>query len=298
MGLFGVDVSNHQASFNFDGWDFAFIKLSQGTGFVDGRFWQHWSAARSAGCLTAAYHYVDGGDVNGQFDLIAGRIGPDIPVILDAEEGTPNIGVVFELQAKLNRAGYHTPFTYIPKWYWAGRLGSPSLAGLAPLWASWYPDYTARPKEQGIAKVPSSAWLPYGGNDVVLMQFTSSPFDQNYYPGSREQLSAQLGAGGSGWGGGAGEEDDMAFSREEIKGMFYEAITDFFRDVSTGVNADSGYAYFRKSLADAHVQLTDDTVDRVSTAVAGKVPAGTGGGATAEEIAQRAADVLADRLAD
>lgn len=206
MGIFGVDVSNHQAAFDFRGWDFAFLKLSEGTGFVDGRFRQHWANARNAGLMVVPYHYVRGGDVQGQYNLISRLYGPG-PIILDAEEGTPSAGVVRDLQNLLNRNGYRTPLTYIPRWYWSGHLGSPSLAGLAPIWASWYPDYVARPKEQGIAKVPTSAWSPYGGLNVALMQFTSTPFDQNYYPGSREQLADLLYGAASGGGGSTDEGD-------------------------------------------------------------------------------------------
>lgn len=53
--------------------------------------------------------------------------------------------------------------------------------------------------------VPQSAWNSYGGLPVGVMQFTSTPFDQNWFPGTREQLAAAL--NGRAPGGGIGEDE-------------------------------------------------------------------------------------------
>lgn len=200
--IYGVDVSNHQEQFDFIGWDFAFIKSSEGTGFKDGRFTQHVANARAAGCLVAAYHYVRGGDVQGQFDNIRSMVPTDIPVILDVEDGAGSVDSIKQLAAKLRAAGYAVPLTYFPRWYW-NSIGQPDLSGLAPLWLSWYPDYKPRPREQAYAMVPGSGKQPFGGIDSApVIQFTSTPFDQNAFDGTRDQLAALLGS--------RQEEDDLS----------------------------------------------------------------------------------------
>lgn len=204
MGVFGVDVSNHQSSFNFTGWDFAFIKASEGNSFKDWRFTQHLTNARAAGCLVGAYHYQRDVSAQSQVDLIKSMVSREIPVIIDVEDGSGSLALTREIIRLLREDGYEVPLLYLPRWYWS-KIGSPSLNGLPALWASWYPDYVARPREQGISMVPQSAWNPYGGLNVAIMQFTSTPFDQNYFPGSRDELASLL--NGRAPGGGIGEDE-------------------------------------------------------------------------------------------
>jgi lysozyme len=208
MGVFGVDVSNHQSSFNFAGWEFAFIKATEGNGFKDWRFNQHLTNARNAGCLVAAYHYQRDVSAQSQVDLIKSMVPREVPVIIDVEDGSGSLNLTREIIRLLRAEGYEVPFLYLPRWYWS-KIGSPSLAGLPALWASWYPDYVARPREQAIGMVPQSAWNPYGGLNVAIMQFTSTPFDQNYFPGTRDQLANIL--KGRAPGGGIGE-DEMSWN--------------------------------------------------------------------------------------
>lgn len=222
MGVFGVDVSNHQKSFNFRGWEFAFIKSSEGNGFRDAYFAGHLANARAAGCLVAAYHYQRNVSAQSQVDLIKSMVPRDVPVIIDVEDGSGPLSLTREIIRLLREEGYDVPFLYLPRWYWS-RIGSPSLAGLPALWASWYPDYVARPREVGINMVPQSAWAPYGGLSVGIMQFTSTPFDQNYFPGTRDQLAAILNGRAPG-GGGIGE-DEVAWTDllTNSKGQTYQA---------------------------------------------------------------------------
>lgn len=58
----GVDVSAHQGEIDWDalasqGIDFAFIKATEGSSFVDKNFKTNWENARSAGIITGAYHF-------------------------------------------------------------------------------------------------------------------------------------------------------------------------------------------------------------------------------------------------
>lgn len=201
--IYGVDVSNHQATFDFGDWDFAFVKSSEGTGFRDGRFGQHTANARAQGCAVAAYHFLrSDASIADQVATVRSLVPLDMPVIPDVEwikngsttVSAPTLGQTVDFVSQLRAVGYAVPLLYLPRWYW-DYWGRPSLAGLGlpPLWNSWYPDYVARPREEAVRMVPASAWAGFGGLDIAVMQFTSSPFDQNGFPGTREELNALLG---------------------------------------------------------------------------------------------------------
>lgn len=275
MGVFGVDVSNHQKSFNFRGWDFAFIKSSEGNGFRDAYFAGHLANARAAGCLVAAYHYQRNVSAQSQVDLIKSMVPRDVPVIIDVEDGSGPLSLTREIIRLLREEGYDVPFLYLPRWYWS-RIGSPSLAGLPALWASWYPDYVARPREVGINMVPQSAWAPYGGLSVGIMQFTSTPFDQNYFPGTRDQLAAILNGRAPG-GGGIGE-DEVAWTDllTNSKGQTYQAgqyqtyTNEYVIDTLDRVKVlESDVAEIKDKLDDIAVGEVD--YDRLAAAVANMI---------------------------
>lgn len=275
MGVFGVDVSNHQKTFNFRGWDFAFIKSSEGNGFRDAYFAGHLANARAAGCLVAAYHYQRNVSAQSQVDLIKSMVPRDVPVIIDVEDGSGPLSLTREIIRLLREEGYDVPFLYLPRWYWS-RIGSPSLAGLPALWASWYPDYVARPREVGINMVPQSAWAPYGGLSVGIMQFTSTPFDQNYFPGTRDQLAAILNGRAPG-GGGIGE-DEVAWTDllTNSKGQTYQAgqyqtyTNEYVIDTLDRVKVlESDVAEIKDKLDDIAVGEVD--YDRLAAAVANMI---------------------------
>ncbi len=180
MPIEGVDVSNHQALFDFRGWQFAIIKSSEGNTFRDFRFTQHLTAARAAGLIVAAYHYQRNVDARSQADLIRSMVPLSVPVIIDVEDGSGPLSITHDLIKILRDYGYSVPLLYLPRWYWRDHLKSPSLAGLPPLWASDY-------------RGASADWSDYGGNRVLLRQYTSTPFDKNRYLGTREEFADLLG---------------------------------------------------------------------------------------------------------
>lgn len=191
MGIHGVDVSNHNATFDFNGWQFALVKASEGDSFRDFRFWQHVNAARAAGLLVAAYHYQRNVSAQAQYDLIRSIVPTTIPVVIDVEEGSGPLSITRELIRLLRDGGYSVPLLYLPRWYW-NNIGRPSLAGLPPLWASDY-------------RGSGADWSNYGGLDIKLKQYTSTPFDKNYFEGTREELADLLGG-----------EDDEQVTQEQM----------------------------------------------------------------------------------
>lgn len=207
--LFGLDVSHHQPQLDFaqcrrEGVEYVFIKSSESNNFADPEFGINLANARRAGLLVAAYHYVRSTSTAAQQVAQVLKVVPkDVPVIPDVEAGSGGVALVKDFVSRLRAAGYKVPFTYLPRWYWQ-QIGSPSLAGLPPLWSSRYPDNAVGSLTSEYAAVPASYWTGYGGLGVAVLQFTSSarvsgysPLDANAFQGTRAQLAALLGGGDS-----------------------------------------------------------------------------------------------------
>jgi hypothetical protein len=206
MVTFGLDISHHQdpgldlARCRREGIEFVFIKASEGAAHLDSEFGANLVEARAAGLLVGAYHYVRGdASAAAQVANVARVVPRDVPVIPDVEANSGGIALVRDVVAQLRAAGYTVPLTYLPRWYWQ-QIGSPSLAGLPPLWSSRYPDNIVGSIADEWAAVPASYWDGYGGLPVAVLQFTSSariagyqPLDTNAYRGTRVQLAALLG---------------------------------------------------------------------------------------------------------
>jgi hypothetical protein len=304
MGIFGVDVSNHQTSFDFTGWDFAFLKSSEGSGFKDRMFHSHLANARKAGCVVAAYHYVRTDPADYQVGNIESMVPKDVPIILDIEDGAgsdPNNWR--QLIRELRERGYKVPLIYLPRWYW-NKIDQPDLSGLPPIWMSWYPDYIARPREEGIRLVPGSAWASMDGIPVVIMQFTSSPFDQNFYGGTKDQLAALLG----------GVDLDMQFSDkftsydgvEMTVLQFFQHTNSALKDLYDKFNTpliDSAEKTYKMSGYDflRYIDLNGIKLDKLGAAVealAAKVDAISTGGVDEERIGEIAVDAVKEELTD
>ena len=210
---FGIDISHHQGAFDLaraarEGIAFVFLKATEGGGLVDARFAENLANARRSGLLVAAYHYQRAGVSAAEQVAHIGRVVPKhVPVIPDVESGGGGVALIRDVVARLRAAGYRVPLLYLPRWYWQ-QLGSPSLAGLPPLWSSRYPDNLPGTIPDEWVDVPAHYWEGYGGLPVAVLQFTSSasvagrePIDANAFRGTRAQLAALI--------NGSNEEEEM-----------------------------------------------------------------------------------------
>jgi len=215
MTLFGIDVSHHQGAFDVEraareGIDFFIFKATEGSSFVDPRFAENVAKARRTGKPFAAYHYQRAGISAAEQVAHIRRVVPkDVPVILDVEANSGNVALTRDIVNRLRDVGYHVPLLYLPRWYWQ-QIGSPSLAGLPPLWSSRYPDNRIGNLRSEYAEVPAHFWHGYGGLDVAVLQFTSSariagraPIDGNAFRGSFAELRALLTGTAGNTGGGS-----------------------------------------------------------------------------------------------
>jgi GH25 family lysozyme M1 (1,4-beta-N-acetylmuramidase) len=202
---FVLDISHHQdlslnlAQTRRDGCEGAFLKAGEGSTYVDPTFAANLAEARAAGQLVAAYWYQrSNATAAAHVAKIQATVPRDVPVIIDVEANSGNVALTRDVIGRLNAAGYRTPLLYLPRWYWQ-QIGSPSLAGLPPLWSSRYPDNNVGLLAAEWARVPASYWDGYGGLPVALLQFTSSasiaghqPLDASAFRGTRDQLAALL----------------------------------------------------------------------------------------------------------
>lgn len=212
MVYFGLDISHHQderlslAQCKQEGISFVILKSTEGAGYIDPAFKSNLAEARAAGLAVAAYHYVrDNASAAVQVANVRQAVPLDVPVIPDVEANSGGITLARDFRARLVEAGYTVPLFYLPRWYWQ-QIGSPSLAGLPPLWSSRYPDNVVGSIADEFADVPAAYWNGYGGLEVAVLQFTSSasvagyqPLDANAFRGSAQEFAAMFG----------GEGDDM-----------------------------------------------------------------------------------------
>lgn len=203
---FAIDISHHQdkslslVAARRDGCELAILKAGEGSTFVDPDFAANLAEARAAGQLVAAYWYQRSTATAAQHVAKILQVVPrDVAVIVDVEAGSGGVALTREVVRLLLAAGYRAPLLYLPRWYWQ-QIGSPSLAGLPPLWSSRYPNNVVGLLASEWAEVPASYWTGYGGLDVGLLQFTSSariagyqPLDASAFRGTRDQLAALLG---------------------------------------------------------------------------------------------------------
>ncbi len=149
----GVDVSKWQASIDWkqvkaQGYEFAFIRASDGLNYPDGQFSANWKGAKAAGVLRGAYQFFrPSQDPIAQADLLLDKLAQagwietgDLPVVIDIEvsEGQSNttlrnraLSWIKYVEAKTGKK----PIVYTSAG-WSSVLGS-ALAAY-PLWIANY----------------------------------------------------------------------------------------------------------------------------------------------------------------
>jgi GH25 family lysozyme M1 (1,4-beta-N-acetylmuramidase) len=200
----GIDVSNHQGAINWTsvrnaGIRFAFIKATEGTTFLDGRFDANYVAAYNAGIIRGAYHFARPASSSGaaQADFVASNGGAwsadgrTLPAALDLEAGCHGLSQAAMrswVQDFLNRYRARTgryAIIYTTTSWWTTCTGNWSGPwSTSPLWiARW-------------ASAPGA--LPAGAPFWSFWQYTSSGsvsgisgnVDRNYWNGTIDRLIA------------------------------------------------------------------------------------------------------------
>ena len=150
----GIDVSHYDGTIDWakvkaSGIDFAFIKATQNTTFVDPQFATNWKDAGAAGVIRGAYHFFQPEiDAVAQADFFVATAGVpahgDLPLALDLEVTDMVAGATVAADARtfLSRVQEKTgrvPVVYTSASFWM-TMGSPAATGFADvaLWdANW-----------------------------------------------------------------------------------------------------------------------------------------------------------------
>lgn len=205
MTIYYPDVSNHNGGMPLESGTVAcFAKSSEGTGYRDA-YYEHYKAeAARVGALFGAYHFLTQGNGAAQARFAYSIVGPDIPMMIDFEPeydasgnptSQPTIADAVAFRDTYRSLGGLVTANYLPRWYWSGHLGSPSLAPLADLAlvSSGYTTYSDT----------GPGWQPYGGLTPAVWQYTDAlPYsgqkvDFNAYRGTVDQFAALLGLAGA-----------------------------------------------------------------------------------------------------
>lgn len=218
--LYGVDVHDgYQAGLSFpllvqQGYSFAAVKFTQGTTYVRDLADEWILAAKAAGLIPGAYHWLTAADGAAQARWFCQNLakvgGPEgLLIQLDCEDDGygPQMSA---WAAEWNRlTGGHPFFIYSGAWWWP-RTGGFGGAALTPwLWHSHYLEADADiiPDDPAAfaARIPAWWWTPgYGGwPAATIIQFTSrgdagslgNNVDLNVTNLTREQLLALTTAG-------------------------------------------------------------------------------------------------------
>lgn len=178
----GIDVSHHQKAIRWPEVvaDFAFMKCTQGTGFVDPRFKENKAGARAAGILAGFYHFA--GNLQNSGAIIAanpiaeadhflrnvGDILPGELVILDWEidHAQPSDWCRVWLARVEDKLGFKPLFYTYEARIRNTNFDAIALAGY-PLWIAKYGDNDQIPEPN---EVPKTFEWPY----YLIWQFSST----------------------------------------------------------------------------------------------------------------------------
>ena len=209
----GCDISKWQdkpdtpEDVNFDtmrlaGIDFVFLKASQST-WTDRVFVEYWPAAKAAGLLRGAYHFLDYKiDPRLQAEYFWSLIKDDpgeLPMVADYEWwGTPPReagNFLWGFVDTLQRLSGKTPMIYTGAFFW--NTYSSTTWAKFPLWIASYSDQTYM--EKNIAtRMPWDNWTFWQYTDKgpgKKYGVESEQIDMNYYNGTTEELLARYAIG-------------------------------------------------------------------------------------------------------
>ena len=200
----GVDVSAWQATINWasvaaDGQKFAFIRVSDGTQYIDDYFPANWQQAQQNGLIVGAYQYFrPAQDPIAQANLLLQKMGPlgpgILPPVIDVETNdglAPNqvANKVGQWIDHVEAALGVKPIVYTGKYVWQSQVGSAEWSTY-PLWIAQYG--------------PVCPDLPDPWSDWVFFQTSSSGkvpgingnVDMDLFNGSLADLEAMANTGG------------------------------------------------------------------------------------------------------
>jgi lysozyme len=200
----GIDVSVYQGTIDWnkvkaDGVEFAYIRVSDGTGSHDSKFATNWSGARAAGVLRGVYQFFrEDEDPIAQADLLLDAMGAldpdDLPPAIDVEstDGASGATIVANVKAWMDRIEAGTgrrPIIYTGRPFWDGNTGGSTAVNDHTLWI---------PNWGVTCPSISAAWANWGFwqySSTGTVSGISGAVDRDRFNGDRTALLAFIGAG-------------------------------------------------------------------------------------------------------
>lgn len=205
----GIDISHWQgeidwAAVKHSGITFAFMKATDGHGFVDKRFSENWTRSKAEGLLRGAYHFFQPTiDPREQASLFAESVdldADDLPPVLDLEHHdkvtSANLiqGAKTWLSEVQNRLG-RTPIIYTGPSFWNTFMKN--RLGQAPPWTAehplWIAHYTQLP--QPIIPKGWSRWTFWQHTDRGSVDGIKAQVDMDWFNGGLDDLQEFVGTG-------------------------------------------------------------------------------------------------------
>src|SRR5215470_13695408 len=203
----GIDVSYYQGTIDWaavaaDGVKYAFIRVSDGTGFQDPKFDTYWASSRANGVLHGAYQFFrPNQDVIAQADLLLSKMGTlqpdDLPPVLDVEAagGLSASGVAAAVKAWVDHvtaAIGKPPIIYTGFYFWRDSVGAPDMTS-SPLWHAQYTTAAC----PNIAP-PWGDWAFWQYTDSGSVAGISGGVDMDRFNGDMTALMGMTSGGGGG----------------------------------------------------------------------------------------------------
>ncbi|HEX6838166.1 MAG TPA: GH25 family lysozyme [Polyangia bacterium] len=224
----GIDVSHYDGTIDWamvkaSGIDFAFMKATENTTFVDPDFAANWKAAGAAGVIRGAYHFFRPEvDAVAQADFFVATAGVpargDLPLALDLEVTDMVAGATVAADARtfLARVQQKTgrvPIVYTSARVWTDLLGSPAATGFAdvalwdanwttscptipPAWATWtFWQNSATGTVPGISGMANVDLDQFNGSLAALQGYVAPAVDGGTDDGGADDGGATNDAG-------------------------------------------------------------------------------------------------------
>jgi GH25 family lysozyme M1 (1,4-beta-N-acetylmuramidase) len=206
----GMDVSYYEESIDWteahaQGIEFAIIRVTDGTQFIDPKFPAYWAGAKAAGVIRGAYQFFrPAQDPIAQADLLLSLMGPpqpgDLPPVIDVEVsgGLSQTEVTAAVHAWVDHVAQtigRQPIIYAGLYSWADLTGNADIT-TSPLWVA---QYTTAP----CPDIPSpwARWLMWQHSSTASVSgIPGSTLDIDLFNGTRDDLLAFTNGGRCGDG--------------------------------------------------------------------------------------------------
>jgi len=198
----GIDVSGWQPAIRWDevkaaGYDFCFVKASEGVSVKDKNFKNYWKDSKAAGMVRGAYHYfhsnIDPVDQANFFLSVVGELDELDTLVIDWEAKATNVSSSQNLENglefiyRLEKVTQKKPIIYTGPYYAKDNIASSVVLKEYPLWIAHY--------QTNCPMVPPQwdEWKFWQYTDSELVRGVGDPLkqtrvDANKFNGSLEDL--------------------------------------------------------------------------------------------------------------